>query len=118
MAPEVLNANRYGERVDVFSFAIMTWEMCSLQPLYEGLCRWEVPAQVSAGNLRPTIPAQWPDFLRTFLCAAWSNDPAARPSFADIEQLILTWDAKQLARGWETPTAMDGTDQLTGPTEL
>ena len=35
MAPEVLNAERYNERVDVFSFAIMAWELCSLQQLYE-----------------------------------------------------------------------------------
>ena len=119
MAPEVLNAERYNERVDVFSFAIMAWELCSLQQLYEGFCRWDVPAKVAGGDLRPIIPCHWPEFLRTFLTAAWSPDPSARPSFADIEALVRRWDVQQLAALWDcNGKALPRAHMLEGPTEL
>jgi Protein tyrosine and serine/threonine kinase len=37
MAPEVLAAQRYSETADVYSFALVFWELLTRQCPYEGL---------------------------------------------------------------------------------
>jgi serine/threonine protein kinase len=102
MAPEVLNAERYDARVDVYSFAVMAWEVCSLLPLFAGLSRWDVPAKVSMGELHPECPPEWPAPLCELLDSAWSTDPAQRPTFAQLQQTISSWDGSLLSALWKT----------------
>ena len=102
MAPEVLNAERYDARVDVYSFAVLAWEVISLRPLFEGLSRWDVPAKVSMGELRPECPSHWPGPLCEMLSAAWSSDPAKRPTFEEIRQTIASWSTELLSVLWTT----------------
>jgi NIMA (never in mitosis gene a)-related kinase len=84
MAPELLMAARYDEKVDVFGFAMVMWEVVARARLYDGMNRWEVPPRVAKGELRPTINPQWPAAVTALLCDCWSQDPDERPSFTEI----------------------------------
>lgn len=42
MAPEVLASDKYAEKADVFSFAIVCWEVLSRSCPYEGMSQIQV----------------------------------------------------------------------------
>ncbi|CAM9984834.1 unnamed protein product, partial [Ascophyllum nodosum] len=63
MAPEVLASKKYTETADVYSFAVVCWELLSRACPYEGLNQIQVAVKVLNNGLRPGIP-QWcpPEF--------------------------------------------------------
>ncbi|CAM9607371.1 unnamed protein product [Ascophyllum nodosum] len=63
MAPEVLASKKYTETADVYSFAVVCWELLSRACPYEGLNQIQVAVKVLNNGLRPDIP-QWcpPEF--------------------------------------------------------
>ncbi|CAN0441799.1 unnamed protein product, partial [Hapterophycus canaliculatus] len=46
MAPEVLASEKYAEPADVYSFAIVCWELLSRACPYEGMSQIQVPLRV------------------------------------------------------------------------
>ncbi|KAF2309302.1 hypothetical protein GH714_001550 [Hevea brasiliensis] len=114
MAPELLNgnSNKVSEKVDVFSFGIVLWEiltgeepyanmhygaiigailfifslpsrnMCLLTNLPNGTC--EKPRRNCKYTLRPTIPSFCDPEWKRLMEQCWAPNPAARPSFTEI----------------------------------
>ena len=78
MAPEVASYKDYGLAVDVFSFAILLWEICALEPPFKTppkiIPRWRRPALTKIAS----VP------LRRLLQQCWHYDPNRRPTFAEI----------------------------------
>ncbi|CAN6543595.1 unnamed protein product [Malus baccata var. baccata] len=66
MAPEVINHQPYDQKADVFSFAIVLWEL------------------VTAKGLRPEIPNNGHPKLLELMQRCWDSFPSNRPSFSDI----------------------------------
>ncbi|XP_072039925.1 LOW QUALITY PROTEIN: uncharacterized protein [Amphiura filiformis] len=84
MAPELLeNATELTPKVDVYSFAIILWEMLTRDSPYEGLSVFQVLERVRR-NKRLEIPSSCPEPLRRLICACWEHKPNKRPSFKDI----------------------------------
>jgi len=83
-APEVLNNEKYGEKADVYSFAICLWEMCTREEPYHGRPPFRVVVAVATEGLRPTIPDDCNVFYRTLMTNCWSAYPDERPSFDEI----------------------------------
>jgi len=88
MAPEVLGNQKYSESADVFSFAIVCWEMLSKVCPYEGMSQIQVAMAVLNHGLRPKIPGWCPDHFRQMIESCWKHDPAERPPFREILQLM------------------------------
>ena len=67
MAPELLHEQPYGPGVDVFAFAILTYELLSGVPLLNDCAASEIEqsglkalAQMVASGWRPGLPKHWP----------------------------------------------------------
>ena len=84
MAPEVALRKIYSEKVDVYSFGIMLWQMAADKVPFKGLSRDEFMVRVVVGGERPKMGMMWPSRFTSLLQACWSADSRARPSFETI----------------------------------
>lgn len=80
----------YSHKVDVFSFAILAYEVLARRRAYDDvlLTMDQVARNVSTKGLRPPIPRKWPPALTQLLEACWSGDAAARPEFDQLVERL------------------------------
>ncbi|KAF0720691.1 Aste57867_116 [Aphanomyces stellatus] len=88
MAPEVLAADKYTEKADVFSFGVVCWETVTHACPYDGLSQIQAALGVLNHNLRPTIPTDCPPFLKRLMTLCWGPVPEKRPTFAHIIDML------------------------------
>ncbi|XP_028803846.1 probable serine/threonine-protein kinase drkD [Neltuma alba] len=86
MAPELLNgsSNKVSEKVDVFSFGIVLWEILTGEEPYANMHYGAIIGGIVNNTLRPTIPSYCDLEWRTLMEQCWAPNPAARPSFTEI----------------------------------
>eukprot|EP00540_Astrosyne_radiata_P018078 CAMPEP_0116853734 /NCGR_PEP_ID=MMETSP0418-20121206/18117_1 /TAXON_ID=1158023 /ORGANISM="Astrosyne radiata, Strain 13vi08-1A" /LENGTH=368 /DNA_ID=CAMNT_0004486249 /DNA_START=57 /DNA_END=1163 /DNA_ORIENTATION=+ len=77
MAPEIHDQKPYGQKADIFSFALTLWQLCTLESR---------PPQCY--KQRPELPKWWPVELSTLMAVCWSAEPNGRPSCDDIIKSI------------------------------
>lgn len=95
-APEILRGEDYNEKVDVFSFAIVMWELLTrLKPYADvpELKKFKIPHEaiafaVAKHEMRPEVPEWCPKPLETLMMHCWSDDSYARPDFNGIIQYL------------------------------
>uniref|UniRef100_A0A0D9WYQ8 Protein kinase domain-containing protein n=1 Tax=Leersia perrieri TaxID=77586 RepID=A0A0D9WYQ8_9ORYZ len=88
MAPEVIEHVPYDQRADVFSFGIVIWELLTGKLPYEDMTPLQAAVAVVQKDLRPTIPADTHPMLAGLLQKCWQKDPALRPTFAEILDIL------------------------------
>lgn len=88
MAPEVLAAEKYTEKADVFSYGVVLWETVTRQCPYEGLSQIQAALGVLNNNLRPTIPANCPPLFKKLMTLCWVSKPEERPTFEAILEIL------------------------------
>lgn len=101
MAPECWSSTSYGRKVDVFSYAILLYELWARKRAYDGLylTMEMIAKQVNEKGLRPQLPASWPPELRSLVERCWHAEAATRPEFDEIvEELIGLHRAVKAAR--------------------
>ena len=96
-APEILKEQPYDLKVDVYSFAIVLWEIATRQvPFADISSAWAVRQAVVDGE-RPPIPEHAPPQYLSLMTICWSESPIARPTFAEavrqLEYLVDTASA-------------------------
>ncbi|CAD5191730.1 unnamed protein product [Musa acuminata subsp. malaccensis] len=86
MAPELLNgsSSRVSEKVDVFSFGIVMWEILTGEEPYANMHCGAIIGGILNNKLRPPIPERCESEWRRLMEQCWSPDPVARPSFSEI----------------------------------
>ena len=84
VAPEVLRDERYSEKADIYSFAILVWELVARAVPYVGQNSLMVARAVAYKSLRPVIPEHCPELFRQLMTACWADDANARMSFKEI----------------------------------
>mmetsp|Transcript_57047 Transcript_57047/g.107172 ORF Transcript_57047/g.107172 Transcript_57047/m.107172 type:complete len:352 (+) Transcript_57047:103-1158(+) len=85
MAPEV-HTGHYNEKADVYSYAMVLYEIICCEVPFQDLEAAEVPAAVSSGT-RPDldcVPDDCPDRLKELMILCWAQDHSQRPSFTQI----------------------------------
>eukprot|EP00934_Nitzschia_sp_Nitz4_P008413 Nitzschia sp. Nitz4//scaffold293_size23253//8069//9299//NITZ4_008504-RA/size23253-augustus-gene-0.2-mRNA-1//1//CDS//3329546192//8403//frame0 len=85
MAPEVALQQEYNEKCDVYSFAILCWEVLALQRPLDGATLEFLEENVWQGEKkRPRLDPNWSEELNSLLSLAWSPNIAERPHMSDI----------------------------------
>ena len=85
MAPEVIEHNPYGQKADVFSFAIVLWELLTCKVPYADLTPLQAAVGVVQKGLRPPIPPNVPPALAELMQQCWQRKPDDRPSFEEAK---------------------------------
>jgi len=84
MAPELFSGTtKYSEKVDVYAFGILLWELVTRELPYAGMLGEQVPLAVERGH-RPSIPDDCPTFLSGLMRQCWNGEPKARPSMLEV----------------------------------
>jgi len=93
MAPENYRGEEYTHKNDVYSYAIIMYELLKRERAYNGLyLSTETIAKGMANNtLRPLLPAVWPAECRSLIERSWQDSPDARPEFKDIATELAKW---------------------------
>ena len=86
MAPEILFGEDYDEKVDVYSFAILVFQIITGLDPYPGIGEFTVNIlnRIINGTLRPKIPEYVNEKMKELIEKCWSSDPSKRPSFEEI----------------------------------
>ena len=90
MAPECHLRKEFSPATDVWSFAVVMWEMFNPgETPYKGLSNTQVAANVCTGK-RLHIPEPYPEDVKTIMGACWQDQPSERPSFLLIALVLTT----------------------------
>ena len=82
MSPECARCYYYGFSSDVYSFAVLAWEMLSLQTPFANYDSTRHFENVVGKGKRPPRIKNMP--LYPLLSKAWAENPATRPPFHEI----------------------------------
>ncbi|KAK6133108.1 hypothetical protein DH2020_033147 [Rehmannia glutinosa] len=95
MAPELLNgsSNKVSEKVDVFSFGIVLWEILTGEEPYANMHYGAIIGGIVNNTLRPTIPSYCDAEWRRLMEQCWAPNPALRPSFTEITNRLRVMSA-------------------------
>ncbi|MED6210226.1 hypothetical protein PIB30_062167 [Stylosanthes scabra] len=84
MAPEVFKHRRYDKKVDVYSFAMILYEMLEGEPPFASYEPYDAAKRAAEGH-RPTFRAKgYTPELQELTLQCWAADMNQRPSFIDI----------------------------------
>ncbi|URE33360.1 kinase family [Musa troglodytarum] len=101
MAPEVINHQPYDQKADVFSFAIVLWELTTSKIPYESMSPLQAALGVRQG-LRPVLPEKTHPTLLDLMQRCWEANPAERPTFSEI-----TVELEELLQQLQEPRATE-----------
>ncbi|XP_022921919.1 uncharacterized protein LOC111430035 [Cucurbita moschata] len=96
MAPELLNgsSNMVSEKVDVFSFGIVLWELLTGEEPYANLHYGVIIGGIVSNTLRPEVPESCDPEWRSLMERCWSSELSERPSFTEIAHELRSMAAK------------------------
>ncbi|KAJ8767865.1 hypothetical protein K2173_020805 [Erythroxylum novogranatense] len=96
MAPELYSTvtlrqgekKHYNHKVDVYSFAIVLWELIHNKLPFEGMSNLQAAYAAAFKNVRPSSE-NLPHELAMIVTSCWNEEPDARPNFREIIQMLL-----------------------------
>lgn len=121
MAPEVVvEGQEPTTKSDVFSFAIIMWEVLTGQKPWGGISPHQVFFQLMKKE-RPTLPEDkdipsncygWESYVN-LMRTCWSEDPSQRPEFAEIS-IVLSQILKKAQEAEESGSPTPAAEELEG----
>ncbi|CAL4125551.1 unnamed protein product, partial [Meganyctiphanes norvegica] len=97
MAPELLTKGEVSVKCDVYSYAIILWEMLTAQHPFKGADIFQIMEQVESGGRPPLPSAGVSRELRELIISCWAQNPSLRPSF---EEILGALEAAALPPSW------------------
>jgi serine/threonine protein kinase len=84
MAPEVFVGKAYNEKVDVYSFGLLLWQICQLKKPFSNFDYSMMEIRVVAQHERPLVSPKWSKTLQNLITSCWAPNMAERPSCDEI----------------------------------
>eukprot|EP01116_Phalansterium_solitarium_P018988 TRINITY_DN5181_c0_g1_i4.p1 TRINITY_DN5181_c0_g1~~TRINITY_DN5181_c0_g1_i4.p1 ORF type:complete len:536 (-),score=149.58 TRINITY_DN5181_c0_g1_i4:297-1904(-) len=96
MAPEVLMGKEVDDKADVYSFAIVMWEIVTGHEPFPHMDNFATfKKAVTIEHERPPIPDDLPATLRAVIHSCWHPDKTKRPAFVDLlpvlDAVLVDW---------------------------
>ncbi|XP_020521694.1 serine/threonine-protein kinase HT1 isoform X2 [Amborella trichopoda] len=96
MAPELYSTvtlrhgekKHYNNKVDVYSFGIVLWELLTNRLPFEGMTNLQAAYAAAFKQVRPALPDDTPQELVFIIQSCWVEDPNVRPSFSQIIRML------------------------------
>jgi len=92
MAPEVINNLEYDSKVDIYSFGMVLFELCTKTVPWGNLALIQIGIKVVNGT-RPVISSSVPTQWRELIISCWKQEPNERPTaqklIQDLDNLPL-----------------------------
>ncbi|OHS94198.1 TKL family protein kinase [Tritrichomonas foetus] len=89
MAPELFESNKYTNKVDVYAFGMLMWEMYNEVAPFQGMNGVQIAFQVSKEGYRPSWPDSTPKKFKSFVKKCWHQNPEKRPTFSQIFRAFM-----------------------------
>ncbi|KAA8549449.1 hypothetical protein F0562_001133 [Nyssa sinensis] len=93
LAPEIIAGDPESVKEtwmsNVYSFGMVIWEMATGEAAYSAYSPVQAAVGIAACGLRPDIPKDCPQILRSLMVKCWNNCPSKRPQFSEILSILL-----------------------------
>lgn len=89
LAPEVLAGQEYAEAADIYSVAMVMWELAARTDFLHEVPFWAAKEQHVIAGGRSEIPEDTPSVMRELIKRCWDNDPMRRPPMAYVAQALI-----------------------------
>lgn len=90
MSPEVLLGQKLTDKIDVYSYGLVLWELWSrVEPYQEFKTIKDFREAVCYANYRPNLKKyNIPPVMQTIISRCWAADPRERPSFVGVIEVL------------------------------
>ncbi|CAL5011057.1 unnamed protein product [Urochloa humidicola] len=88
MAPEMIQHRPYNQKVDVYSFGIVLWELVTGSVPFANMTAVQAAFAVVNKGVRPTIPHDCLPALGEIMTRCWDANPEVRPPFTEIVRML------------------------------
>jgi serine/threonine protein kinase len=88
MAPEIYEERAYDKLVDVYSFALILFEVLAREPAFPVSLSPATLMMKITGGVRPPLPTRASQCARTIIERCWNIDPQVRMSFDEIWETL------------------------------
>lgn len=89
MAPEVIRHEPYNSACDVYSFAVVCWEMLTYDVPFASVTAVQAAFNVAVRDRRPELPSSCSAAIAKLVTECWHADAKQRPSFAQISARLV-----------------------------
>ena len=84
MAPEVIKHEPYSASADVYSFAMVLFELITHHAPFAEFSALQAAAAAGLEDKRPALPPDTPKLMLDLICRAWASCRTARPPAAQL----------------------------------
>jgi len=84
MAPEVIRHESYSFMADVYSYALVVWQLVTHEIPFQNMSQLEAAGKVAIEDARPPFPANTPELIMALIEMCWSQCPDDRLQFPQI----------------------------------